>query len=89
MSPASELPSGTVTFLFTDIEGSTRLLKRLGPERYGALLAQHNEHLRSVLERHEETFALGDQLLASVRAGWLEALNTDVGINRSMPLERR
>jgi class 3 adenylate cyclase len=30
----SELPQGTVTFLFTDIEGSTELLKRLGP-RYG------------------------------------------------------
>jgi hypothetical protein len=42
-----------------------------------------------VLERHEEAFALGDQLLASVRAGWLEALNTDVGVNRSMPFERR
>ena len=54
-----------------------------------AILAEGRELGRSVLERHEETFVLGDQLLASVRAGWLEALNTDVGINRSMPLERR
>ena len=30
----SELPSGTVTFLFTDIEGSTQLLRALGPEAY-------------------------------------------------------
>ena len=29
-----ELPSGTVTFLFTDIEGSTRLLHELGPDAY-------------------------------------------------------
>jgi cytosine/adenosine deaminase-related metal-dependent hydrolase len=53
------------------------------------VLAEGRELGRSVLERHEEAFALGDQLLASVRAGWLEALNTDVGVNRSMPLERR
>lgn len=34
------LPTGTVTFLFTDIEGSTRLLGELG-DRYAALLAEH------------------------------------------------
>ena len=45
------LPRGTVTFLFTDIEGSTRLLKRLG-ERYGAVLSAHQEILRkAVTER--------------------------------------
>ncbi|MGH2402900.1 MAG: adenylate/guanylate cyclase domain-containing protein [bacterium] len=40
------LPSGTVTFLFTDIEGSTRLLQQLG-DRYAALLADHHRLLRS------------------------------------------
>ena len=35
----AELPSGTVTFLFTDIEGSTRLLKQLR-DRYGEVLAE-------------------------------------------------
>jgi class 3 adenylate cyclase len=30
MEPEARLPSGTVTFLFTDIEGSTHLVKRLG-----------------------------------------------------------
>jgi class 3 adenylate cyclase len=35
-----ELPSGTVTFLFTDIEGSTRLLMQLG-EQYGTVLEEH------------------------------------------------
>jgi len=48
---SSELPGGTVTFLVTDIEGSTRLLKQLGRERYGELLARHNELLRSVFEK--------------------------------------
>src|SRR5438067_6675621 len=41
-----ELPSGTVTFLFTDIEGSTRLLKELRG-RYGPLLADHHRLLRA------------------------------------------
>jgi class 3 adenylate cyclase/DNA-binding CsgD family transcriptional regulator len=35
-----------VTFLFTDVEGSTRLLKKLGRDRYGDLLAAHNRLLR-------------------------------------------
>jgi predicted ATPase/class 3 adenylate cyclase len=41
-----DLPSGTVTFLFTDIEGSTRLLEGLG-ERYAELLARHHGVLRA------------------------------------------
>ena len=38
--------SGTVTFLFTDIEGSTRLLQSLGRARYGQVLAEHGRLLR-------------------------------------------
>jgi len=45
-----DLPSGTVTFLFTDIEGSTRLLKQLG-DRYGDVLAQHGRILRDAVEK--------------------------------------
>jgi class 3 adenylate cyclase/DNA-binding NarL/FixJ family response regulator len=44
-TPDPELPGGTVTFLFTDIEGSTRLVARLG-EQYGRLLADHQRLLR-------------------------------------------
>src|SRR5581483_961402 len=54
-----------------------------------AILAEGRELGQGVLERHAEAFRLGAELLASVRAGWLEAPRTDVGINRSMPLERR
>ena len=43
-----ELPSGTVTFLFTDIEGSTRLLQELGDE-YATVLAEHRRILREAL----------------------------------------
>jgi class 3 adenylate cyclase len=39
------LPSGTVTFVFSDIEGSTALLKRLG-ERYGEVIAEHRRIVR-------------------------------------------
>lgn len=52
-----------------------------------AILAEIRESAKSVLSRHDEAFAIGDQLLASVRAGWLEALRTDVGVNRSIPLQ--
>jgi len=41
-----------VTFLFTDIEGSTRLLKRLGRDRYGDVLATHNRLLRATFSEH-------------------------------------
>jgi predicted ATPase/class 3 adenylate cyclase len=40
------LPSGTVTFLFTDIEGSTRLLDALGADAYADALAQHRRVIR-------------------------------------------
>jgi class 3 adenylate cyclase len=46
-----EFPSGTVTLLFTDIEGSTRLLKQLRTE-YGQLLADHHRLMRGALEQH-------------------------------------
>ena len=42
----SDLPSGTVTFLFTDVEGSTRLLHELGAEGYAAALAEHRGLIR-------------------------------------------
>ena len=41
-----ELPSGTVTFLFTDVEGSTRLLHQLGAEAYAEALAEHRRVIR-------------------------------------------
>jgi class 3 adenylate cyclase len=46
-----EVPSGTVTLLFTDVEGSTRLLKRLR-KRYGELLAEHHRLMRAALVQH-------------------------------------
>ena len=47
-----ELPSGSVTLLFTDIEGSTRLLNELGAEAYEEALADHRRLLREAFARH-------------------------------------
>jgi predicted ATPase/class 3 adenylate cyclase len=47
----AELPSGTVTFLFTDIEGSTRLLHELG-DAYADVLAEHRRVLREAFSRN-------------------------------------
>jgi predicted ATPase/class 3 adenylate cyclase len=45
-------PSGTVTLVFTDIEGSTRLLDALGPEEYRRALDEHRRVVRGSFERH-------------------------------------
>ena len=47
-----ELPTGTVTFLFTDIEGSTRLIGELGEERYVEALAEHRRVVRESFGAH-------------------------------------
>src|ERR671916_1497513 len=48
----SDLPSGTVTFLFTDVEGSTRLLHELGAEGYAEALAEHRRVVRQAFAAH-------------------------------------
>jgi len=45
------LPTGTVTFLFTDIEGSTTLLQRLGDRRYAEVLEEHRRLLLDVFAK--------------------------------------
>jgi predicted ATPase/class 3 adenylate cyclase len=51
MREGASLPTGTVTFLFTDIEGSTRMLDRLG-DRYPAVLEVHQDLLRTAFAAH-------------------------------------
>ncbi len=48
-----DLPSGTVTFLFTDVEGSTKLLHSLGAEGYAAALAEHRRLIREACASHD------------------------------------
>jgi predicted ATPase/class 3 adenylate cyclase len=48
----TRLPAGTVTFLFTDIEGSTKLLEQ-SSDRYAQMLGDHRRLLRSVFQRYD------------------------------------
>ena len=59
------LPTGTVTFVFTDIEGSTSLLQELGPEDYARALAEHRRILREAFAAHDgvEVDTQGDAFL--------------------------
>ncbi len=63
-----ELPSGTVTFLFTDVEGSTRLLQKYGAG-YADLLAKHRRALRDAFTMHSgvEVDTQGDAFFVAFR----------------------
>ena len=76
MQRTVDLPTGTVTFLFTDIEGSTRLLQALGAA-YPDLLSQHHHLLRGAVEEAggvpvgtegDSLFAAFDSPVAAVSA---------------------
>jgi predicted ATPase/class 3 adenylate cyclase len=49
----ADLPTGTVTFVFTDIEGSTKLLHELGAERYADALGEHRRVVRRICRTHD------------------------------------
>ena len=59
------LPTGSVTFIYTDIEGSTSLLQHLGDQRYAAVLLEHHEILRAAFEAGggHEVHTQGDSFL--------------------------
>jgi len=61
------LPSGTVTFLFTDVERSTSLLHELGAEGYADALAAHRATIREACARHggAEVDTQGDALFVA------------------------
>lgn len=65
--PMPNLPSGTVTFVFSDIEGSTALLKRLGDAQYTAVLATHRRIVRETFGAHhgQEIDTQGDAFFYS------------------------
>ena len=50
-----ESTTGTVTFFFSDVEGSTRQLQQLGVEEYGQLLGEHRTRVRAVFAQHGGT----------------------------------
>jgi YVTN family beta-propeller protein len=69
VSSVDELPVGTVTFLFTDIEGSTQLLKQMGGELYAHALDDHRRILRDGFAEHDgrEIDTQGDSFFVAFR----------------------
>jgi 5-methylthioadenosine/S-adenosylhomocysteine deaminase len=49
-----------------------------------AVLAEARTRGAEIVARHDESFAVGRELLASLRAGWLDAMRTDVGVQRKL-----
>lgn len=84
MSAPGIPPSGTVTFLRTDLEGSTRLAQRYGP-RWDAVLARHHVLVRSAIRAHHghEVRTEGDAFLAAF-ADASGAAAVGVAITRAM-----
>src|SRR5207244_1883211 len=78
------LPSGTVTFLFTDIEGSTRLLQQLG-ERYDAVLEEHQRLVRAAIQswQGQEVSAGGDSFFIVFRRA-ADAVAAAVAVQRAV-----
>ena len=65
----ANLPTGTVTMLFTDIEGSTRLLQQLGTQRFTELVLAHRRTLRAAFSAHggQEIGTEGDSFFVVFR----------------------
>ena len=86
----NSLPSGTVTFLFTDIEGSTRLWDTY-PEAMKAALAQHDSILKEAIEsNHGHIIKTTGDGVHAVFTTALDALNAAITSQRqltSLPLE--
>ena len=81
----AERLSGTVTFLFTDIEGSTGLLKQLGRGRYGELLTEQQRLLREAFGAHggKEIDTQGDSFFVAFRSA-SDAVAAAVAIQRTL-----
>ena len=78
-------PRGTVTFLFTDIEGSTRILSAIGPEAYGELLDVHHDVMRAAIAAHagHEIDTAGDAFFVAF-AKPLEAIEAVIDAQRGL-----
>ena len=83
-----DLPTGTVTFLFTDIEGSTRMLQALG-DRYREVLERHDAIVREALAAHEgiEISTEGDAFFAVFRSA-TAAVEAAVAAQQGLARER-
>jgi DNA-binding NarL/FixJ family response regulator/class 3 adenylate cyclase len=83
-----QLPTGTVTFLFTDVEGSTRLLKQLR-ESYGDVRAEHERLLREAFETNggQEIDTQGDSFFVAFHRA-RDAVAASVSAQRALAEHR-
>jgi predicted ATPase/class 3 adenylate cyclase len=90
---ATAQPSGTVTFVFTDIEGSTRLLDSLGPEGYRGALADYQQAVRDAFGSHDgyEVDTAGDGFFYAfpTAAGAAEAVREALAMLGGGPVQIR
>src|ERR1044071_9357876 len=84
----AELPSGTVTFLFTGLEGSTRLLHSLGRTRFVEVMNEHSRILRQAIEDAggHVVDTQGDSFFAVFRTS-LDAVTAAVAAQRALDLD--
>ena len=92
----AELPAGTVTLLFADIERSTALLQQLGPEQYSAALAEYRRLMQDAVAAHEgadvgtegdgfyAAFPTARQALASATAAQAALTGTSVSVRMGL-----
>jgi predicted ATPase/class 3 adenylate cyclase len=92
----AELPAGTVTLLFADIERSTALLQQLGPEKYSAALAEYRRLMQGAVAAHDGTevgtegdgfyaaFPTARQALASATAAQAALAGTSLSVRMGL-----
>ena len=79
------LPTGTVTFLFTDVERSTELLQRLGDRRYAEVLEEHRHLLRVAFdEGHGQVVDTQGDAFLVVFSRAKDAVGTAVSASRTV-----
>src|SRR4029077_14749825 len=88
MTEPQTLPRGTLTFLFTDIEGSTTLERMIGRDRYASLLARHREIARAAWAANggRELGTEGDSFFVFFQESW-QAIAAAVAAQRALAAE--
>jgi predicted ATPase/class 3 adenylate cyclase len=86
---APALPTGTVTFLFTDIEGSTHLLQHVGAARYAVLQVEHRRLVQAAVAAHSghEVDSQGDSFFVAFPTAH-DALAAAVQVQRALAAHR-
>ena len=85
-----QLPEGTVTIMFTDVEGSSDLVRELGDEGARAILRSHDDVVREAIQTHEgtEVERAGDSFMAAFTTA-RRAVACALSIQRTLAARRQ